>query len=202
VNTGKKEDLKMSKNPKRVGLIAEDESDIETLKELLRRITGKANIGFKNFVGRGCGKIKRKSDDWAKQLKDRGCQVLILVHDLDRNNFTELYTSIENNLKPFLIKETFISIPIEEMESWFLSDGKGVKAALNLKKEIKAYHNPETVKSPKEVLGKEIEKASNDTKIYLNTKHNVLIAQHLDIDKVKAKCESFKKLHAFAIAKI
>jgi len=169
---------------------------------LLRRITGKKNIGFKNFVGGGCGKIRRKSDDWAKQLKSRGCQVLIIVHDLDRNNYQDLYKTIEDGLKPFIIKNTFISIPVEEMEAWLLSDSKGVKTALNLPKEIKTYHHPERVNSPKEVLGREIEKASNDTKIYLNTKHNPLIAKHVNIATLNAKCESFKKLHLFAVDKI
>ena len=88
------------------------------------------------------------------------------------------------------------------MESWFLSDSKGIKTALKLPKETKTYHNPETIKSPKEVLGKEIEKASNDTKIYLNTKHNPLIAKHIDINTVKAKCASFNKLYSFAVEKI
>jgi len=192
----------MSKNPKRVGLIAEDESDVEALKELIKRITGKQNIGFKHFVGRGCGKIKRKADDWAKQLKSKGCKVLILIHDLDKNNFNELYKTINDNIHPYVIAETLISIPIEEMEAWFLSDESGLKKALNLKKNTKVYHHPETIKSPKEVLGREIEKASNDTKIYLNTKHNTLIAKTISIDTMKKKCNSFKNLYDFAIAKI
>ncbi len=192
----------MSKIPKRVGLIAEDESDIEALKELIKRITGKPNIGFKHFVGRGCGKIKRKADDWAKQLKSRGCKVLIVIHDLDKNNHEELYKLIHDNLHPFVINDTLINIPIEEMEAWFLSDEKGLKKALNLKKSTRVFHHPETIISPKEMLGREIEKASNDTKIYLNTKHNTIIARSIDIDIVKAKCNSFKKLHDFAIATI
>jgi hypothetical protein len=192
----------MSKYPKRVGLIAEDESDIEALKELLKRITGKPNIGFKHFVGRGCGKIKRKADEWAKQLKQRGCKVLIVVHDLDKNNHDDLFKFIHASLHPFVINETLISIPIEEMEAWFLSDEMGLKKALKLKKTTKVFYHPEKIISPKEVLGKEIEKASNDTKIYLNVKHNSIIAKTIDIDIMKAKCKSFKKLYEFAVEKI
>lgn len=202
MNIGKKEGSTMSKIPKRVGLIAEDESDIDALKELIKRITGKPNIGFKHFVGRGCGKIKRKADDWARQLKSKGCKVLFVIHDLDRNNHDDLLNLITNNLHPFIITDTLINIPIEEMEAWFLSDEKGLKQALNLKKVTRVYHHPETITSPKEVLGIEIEKASNDTKIYLNTKHNTIIAKTIDINIVKAKCNSFKKLYDFAITKI
>lgn len=162
----------MSKIPKKIGIIAEDESDIDAIKELIKRITGKNNIGFKHFVGRGCGKIKRKADNWATQLKKRGCSVLILIHDLDRNNYEDLYDVIYRSIHPFVISKTLINIPTEEMEAWFLADEQGIKNALNLRKAPKTYHHPETIKSPKEVLGKEIEKASNDSKIYLNTKHN------------------------------
>ncbi|KQR91492.1 hypothetical protein ASG01_14065 [Chryseobacterium sp. Leaf180] len=189
----------MSKIPKKIGIIAEDESDVEAIRELIKRITGKNNIGFKHFVGRGCGKIKRKADDWATQLKKRGCSVLILIHDLDRNKYEDLYDIIHKSIHPFVISKTLINIPTEEMEAWFLADEKGIKSALNLRKAPKKYHHPETIKSPKEVLGNEIEKASNNSKIYLNTKHNLLIAKAIDIDIVKSKCKSFKALHEFVI---
>lgn len=189
----------MSRISKKIGIIAEDESDVEAIKELIKRITGKNNIGFKHFVGRGCGKIKRKADNWANQLKHRGCSVLILIHDLDKNKYDDLYKIIHKSIHPFAISKTLINIPTEEMEAWFLADENGLKTALNLKKKPKKYHHPETIKSPKEVLGKEIEKASNDTKIYLNTKHNLLIAKSIDIDIVKSKCKSFNSLHQFVI---
>ena len=192
----------MSKYPKKVGLIAEDESDIDSLKELIKKVTKKENIGFKFFVGRGCGRIKRKANDWARQLKLRGCKVLILVHDLDRNNYEVLYKEIKDSIEPFTIADTFISIPIEEMEAWFLADPKAIKNALKLKKDIKTFHHPEKVKSPKEVLAKEIEKASNNSKIYINTKHNLLISKKLNVELLKNKCESFNRLCKFSMTKI
>ncbi len=192
----------MNKNSKLVGLIAEDESDIESIKEFIRRITGKHNIGFKHFIGRGCGKIKRKGDDWAKQLKDRCCKVLILVHDLDENNYTDLYNLISNNLSPFVIKETLILIPIQEMEAWFLSDPKAIRKTFNLKKEPKNFSHPENINSPKEVLARVIEKLSANSKIYLNTKHNVLLAKNTNIQTLKTKCKSFNSFHQFASTKI
>lgn len=192
----------MSRYPKKVGLIAEDESDIESLKELLKKVVKQENIGFKSFVGRGCGKIKRKVDDWAKQLKLRGCKVLILVHDLDRNNHETLFKSIRDSIEPFIIADTFISIPVEEMEAWFLADPNAIKIALKLQKNIKTYHHPERVRSPKEVLGMEIEKASKNSKIYINTKHNPLISKQVDIELLKSKCDSFNQLCEFAAKKI
>ena len=70
------------------------------------------------------------------------------------------------------------------MEAWFLSDPKAIKKALNLKKEFKTFHHPETVVSPKEVLANEIEKASNNSKIYINTKHNLLISKEINVENI------------------
>lgn len=43
-----------------VGLIAEDDSDIESLQVIIRRMKqGKRGLSFKSFIGNGCGKINR-----------------------------------------------------------------------------------------------------------------------------------------------
>lgn len=185
-----------------MGLIAEDQSDVEAIKVLIRRITKKENIGFKYFVGGGCGKLRRKAKDWAEQLKSKGCEVLVLIHDLDKNQYSKLHDNIKKVIFPFVIKETFICIPIEEMEAWFLADEKAIMKALNLKKCPKVYHKPEDVISPKEVLELEVDKASANTKIYLNTRHNSLIAKCVNIEILRKKCVSFKDLYNFSLAKI
>jgi hypothetical protein len=50
VNTGKKEVLNMSK-VKCIGIIAEDNSDFETAKILIKRILNRDNLCFKKAVG-------------------------------------------------------------------------------------------------------------------------------------------------------
>jgi len=68
-----------------VGIIAEDDSDIDSARVLIHRISGNNKIGIRKFIGKGCGKIKRKCHAWANQLNMKGCSTLILIHDLDTN---------------------------------------------------------------------------------------------------------------------
>ena len=72
VNIGKKADLMISKRKiNLVGIIAEDDSDVESIKILIHRISQNDSIGTKHFVGKGCGKINRKSNSWAINLKEK-----------------------------------------------------------------------------------------------------------------------------------
>jgi len=187
---------------KKIGIIAEDESDVDTLKELIARITGKSNLSYKRFVGRGCGKIKRKCSDWAKQLQLRGCNVLILIHDLDSNNIQDLKLLLEKNIKPNPIRHSYICIPIQEMEAWILADPASIKKSFNLKKSPKITGNPETIDSPKETLGRLIRTFSDNSKVYINTKHNTVLAKNLNLNTVKTKCKSFSGLYEFVSANI
>lgn len=65
-----------------IGIIAEDNSDFEASSILIKRIIEKSKIGFKKAVSNGCGKLKRKASDYAIDLKKRGCDMLIVIHDL------------------------------------------------------------------------------------------------------------------------
>ena len=180
----------------KIGIIAEDDSDVDSLQVLIKKITNK-NIATKRFVGKGCGKLKRKCSAWSFQLKNRGCNLLIFIHDLDRWNLNELNTKLLESLLPSAIAKYIICIPIEEMEAWFLSDPRALRDAMNLKRIPNIKGLPESIKSPKEYLGQIIFSASNGDKIYLNTKHNVKISEHVSIDSIKNRCPSFNPLYEF-----
>jgi hypothetical protein len=186
--------------PVSVGLIAEDESDVASIKILINLISNK-KVGCKSFVGRGCGKITRKCNAWAKQLQLKGCSILILVHDADTNNdkkLQELYDLVKGALAPSPINKYMISIPIQELEAWLLSDTYAIKKALNLPKEPSIKKGIiENISSPKEYLGEIIARTSNGKKTFINTIHNAKIAQHLDIEKVRQKCPSFEPFYDF-----
>jgi len=185
---------------KSIGIIAEDDSDFETSKVLIKRIIKKDNISFKKAIGNGCGKIRRKAFDWSRDLKSRGCNLLILMHDLDRNELTTLKTTLETTLTDSPIENYFICIPIEEIEAWFLGDPNCIKEALNLRKLPNVKGRPEQISSPKEKIEELVSICSNKEKIYLNTKHNEIIATKMCIDTVRGKCVSFGKLHDFLIS--
>jgi hypothetical protein len=82
----------------RIGVIAEEDSDIDVVDELIHKILPQKKYSIKSFVGHGCGKIRGKCFQWAKVLKTRGCSTLILLHDLDENIFMELYDQLNKAL--------------------------------------------------------------------------------------------------------
>jgi len=179
--------------------IAEDESDYESVKTLIKRIIQNDKIGFKSRTSNGCGKLKRKAFDYAVDLDNRGCDMLLLFHDLDRNNLSELETELKNKLLNSPISNYFICIPIEEIEAWFLSDPESIKSTLNLKNIPKIKASPETISSPKEYLGSLVSACSDKGKIYLNTQHNAKLSQNISIEMIREKCNSFAKLYHFIV---
>ena len=120
MNIGKKAVSTMSKKIKTkikikaIGLIVEDESAFKSFKILISRILNKENITFKKQIGNGCGKMRRKAVSYADNLHRRGCDLVILIHDLDRNNLKTLETNLNNLIKKSKAKNKFICIPIEE----------------------------------------------------------------------------------------
>lgn len=183
-----------------IGIIAEDNSDFETAKILIKRILNKDNLSFKKAVGNGCGKLRRKALDYAIDLKKRGCDMVILIHDLDRNVYQDLYDELQRKLEDATLDKKCICIPIEELEAWFLGDPDGIKNTFNLARRPRFNGLPETINSPKETLGEQIYLCSNKSTIFLNTKHNQKIAERICLDTVKQRCPSFELLHTFVTA--
>jgi hypothetical protein len=198
VSIGERGVLIMSKTRcPNIGIIAEDESDVESAKVLIHRIANNERIGIKKFVGKGCGRIKRKCNSWANQLKQKGCSSLIVIHDLDSHILNDLYLKIQKALEPCAIVNYLICIPVQELEAWLLSDPDAIKNGMNLKKLPKVKGHPETINSPKEHLGELIRKFSSGEKIYINTKHNEKIAKELSIEKATKLCPSFVHFRNF-----
>ncbi|MDO3695928.1 DUF4276 family protein [Wenyingzhuangia sp. chi5] len=185
------------KKIKCIGLIVEDNSDFDSFKKIISRITNKSNLSFKKAIGNGCGKIKRKASSYANILHQRGCDMIILVHDLDRNNLAVLKSELNTSIKNSPAKYNYVCVPVEEIEGWFLSDPMGIKNSLKLYLKPKISSLPENIASPKEKIGELVYQCSNKTKIYLNTKHNSILADSISIEEMKKKCNSFNEFYDF-----
>jgi hypothetical protein len=179
-----------------VGIIAEDNSDFETIKTIINKFT-KKNLSYKKNIGHGCGKIKRKCKDYVDDLEKRNCDLVLLFHDLDRNDYKTLNDSLHDKIKDCNISQKFICIPVEEIEAWFLSDVNAIKNTFKIKRQINIKGKPETIPSPKEFLQALIYKNSNKTIVFNNAKHNNKIAENLDLNLVSKSCPSFNKLEEF-----
>ena len=180
-----------------IGVIAEDSSDVDVIRILLKKTSAK-KFSTTHFVGKGCGPLKKKIPGWCKAFKQKGVYAVLVVHDLDRNDLAQLQQKLTDMLPDKLFTKSTVVIPIEELEAWLLSDEVAIKKALNLQSTPKSIHHPETIVSPKEHLGALIKQNSKGgLKQYVNTVHNSLIAQNISIVKL-AKCASFKSFSDFA----
>lgn len=191
----------MTKKYPKFGIIAEDKSDVLSTGILIRRIARNNGIGVKGRSKNGCSILLRKCKDWAINLYESGCSLLVVVHDSDGKDPKVIMKEIRNKLDSCPIVDNLIVIPIQELEAWLLSDPEAIKKALKLKKVPKVKSNTELIDSPKEYLGKAINRASENEKLYINTKHNSMISEIISINIIRKKCPSFVPFYNFIVEK-
>jgi len=185
-----------------IGVIAEDPSDVEVLKELGRKISGR-NFTVSQHFGKGCGPLKSKTPGWCRSFKAKGCTAVVLVHDRDNRDAVKLRLELQEILNNSEMEKAYVTVPSEELEAWLLSDTVAIKKALNLEKEPKAVNHPEGISSPKECLGKLVTMNSKlRSKFYVNTEHNSLIAREISVSAIDKKCPSFKDFRVFVETEI
>ncbi len=181
----------------RIGVIAEEDNDVEALYELTCKIIKENRFSFQKFVGHGCGKLRHKCSVWAQNLLDRGCSLLVVVHDLDRNNQSQLKAKLEDQIKSINFTGKLVLIPVEELEAWLLCDADALKSVFRMQKRPKTPANPQTIAGPKEYLSKLVSSSSKTR--YLNTVHNQKIAKEIRISRL-SKCPSFSPYPKFLLS--
>ena len=179
----------------RLGIIAEDRSDVEVVTAIACKVAGRSLV-IRSFVGHGCGKLRGKCRQWATDLYNQQCKMLIVIRDLDTANLLSLRGELSAALDPSPIADHLIVIAVREIEAWLLSDSSAIRKALALKKPVPTVHNPESIAKPKEKLEHMIYVTSGKTKRYLSTVHNQRIAAELDFRQVR-RCRSFVPMESF-----
>jgi Domain of unknown function (DUF4276) len=180
-----------------IALIAEDDTDCDTIRKIVHRVLGK-QTKTKKWSSGGCSKLKRKLAANLVTLAKAGCNAFIIVHDLDRNPEND---ALNDEVKLRKILETnssdvtnkCICIPIEEIEAWFWSDQEVVYHIGQGKGNAKA--NPHLISQPKEKLI-ELSKGENRKPRY-STNMNVELAEMIDLEICADRCPSFKDLVEF-----
>jgi hypothetical protein len=179
----------------KLGLIAEDKSDVDVLMHLARKLT-KRQIVLRSFLGHGCGRIRAKCAAWADQLRVEGCSLLMIVTDLDSGDLDDLFTDITKGVGNCRISKRAIIIPVHEIEAWLLADHDAITSALRLKKRVRKQANPEAIMNPKEKLRDLVHERSGGSLTYLNTVHNEKIADRVRIANIR-RCRSFGPFEEF-----
>jgi len=191
--------MAISKMTKIIGIIAEDQSDVDVITLLLAKYIEKNQFSVKKFIGNGCGKLRSKCGSWTKNLIESGCHHVILFHDLDRYDEKILRATLEAKVPSKDFPTSFIVIPTEELEAWLLTDEGAIQKAFSLSKTPKRIEDCERVASPKEKIGQIVWQI--DKKRYLNTVHNKKIAEHIKLDQIR-RCKSFATLDSHILSKI
>lgn len=178
-----------------IGIISEDDSDFVPLSCLIRRVSTNQKLSFKKKLGRGGGNIIKKCGKWSIELKSYGCSKLIIAYDSDEHSPSEIYGKVKCALGECPISKYIICVPVQEIEAWFLSDLENLNSIFRFNTKPKLKGDLENINSPKEKLEEIVYKNAN--KLYLNTAHNGVIAENINVQKIRGKCPSFEPLYSF-----
>ncbi|TYQ31113.1 DUF4276 family protein [Pseudanabaena sp. UWO310] len=182
----------------KIGLIAEDVTDCDAVREIIRRVLNDSSIRIIHWAAKGCGNLRKDLSKTIKAISKEDCNAYVIVHDLDRqngclNDESTLRASLEKSIIGLKGINRHICIPIEELEAWFWSDLKVVKFVGQGKG--KAHANPQQIEKPKEKLIKL--SAEDNRKPRYSTNMNAKLASILDIEECSKRCSSFRELVKF-----
>jgi hypothetical protein len=99
----------------RLGVIAEDKSDVEVVEVLARKIA-RTPFTLRFALGHGCRRLHSKALTYAKHLRGQQCSLLMLVCDLDDNRLADLSRRLHAALQPCPIERHVVVIPVREIE--------------------------------------------------------------------------------------
>jgi len=167
---------------------------MSVLYEFTRKLVDERRFSFAQFVGHGCGALRRKCRSWADDLLRRGCSQLVVLHDEDGKGEAEIRKVLACYIESQRFQNKIILIPVEEIEAWLLCDSAALKTVFNMRVEPALPRWPEAISGPKEFLGEIVSKCSNTR--YVNTVHNRRIAEAVAISTM-SRCPSFASYPSF-----
>jgi hypothetical protein len=186
---------------KRVGVLAEDQSDCDAIGVIIRRL--RSDLGVNAFGAKGAARLMRKTLPRINQWLQKGCVAFIIVHDLDRDKATgalkdsnALIRELEAIEYPPGAERRLICVPVEELEAWFWSDQQ-VLDKVARGNPVKASRHPHKIVDPK---GELIRLSRRNGKSQYSTNDNEQLANILDMKVCAECCPAFAELCHFVEA--
>lgn len=188
-----------------IGVFAEDDSDFQVLKILIRRLLNKEQFKVVGKGYTGHGELFKDAPKEIQRLSRINVRKFVVCTDSDGKCPDKLKNSIhENVFSPSGCGIAWTEfacalVPVQEIEAWMLSD------EVALSKVCKGWRpvgipNPESIASPKEYLCR-LSRASNRRPRYVPAIDNPRTANYLNLSTVAQKCASFRTLREFIIPK-
>ena len=179
-------------------VLAEDRSDTDALAVLIKRITGKTNAKILRKGFSGCGELCRKAWSHFLDFADQGATHFIICHDSDSPDPDPARSKINDALNAKIKLTDYrykIVVPVQELEAWIIADEVAINKVIPTLF-IKPQPQPETRANPKEWLIRESQRGRSRP-LYFPTVMNARVAEFLDLDKVRGKCNSFNEFYDF-----
>jgi hypothetical protein len=177
-------------------ILSEDKADTDSLKCLVRRISGIDNLPVKTWGFDGCGDLLKRADKFVRLFSREGCNKFIICCDCDGSDPSDRSLTILSKFRASGVDHPhLILIPVHELEAWILADNAAMKNVIK-SWVSKEFSSPEKMPDPKGILVK-MSRGENRKPRYDPVNHNPKIAVYLDLDKVESKCPSFVPLVDF-----
>ncbi len=178
-------------------ILGEDESDAETVKEIVRQVIGQ-NIKIYTRGFGGCGELLKKGSGQIHFFRTaKSCEKFIICHDSDSDDPSVNHAKVtERIVKPTGLSDSCcIVIPVYMIEAWILANVESVTNVFRSWKP-KPVSNPEKFPDPKGELER-LSRTDRGSPRYSHKTHNQQVAKHLDLTIVEKKCPSFRPLAEF-----
>ena len=182
-------------------LLAEDNSDVETLRVLIRRLAHNSTLPIKGKGYGGCGEMLQKGARDIRLFAKLGHKRFVICYDADGPDPAQhRQVVIDKIIKPsgHAIPSCLALVPVQELEAWILADLHQAVPKVISSWKPSAIPKPETIASPKEHLAS-LSRGSNKKPRYVYAMHNSKVAEHLDLSTVAKKCPSFRPLEKFVV---
>jgi hypothetical protein len=176
-------------------ILAEDDSDVETLTVLIRRLSANQGVPVR---GRGFGGSGDLLKHGARELGlyAKNATRFVVCHDCDREDSGERTQQIiKKIIKPSGVEGQFCAlVPVKTIEAWLAADLGAIKKVLTGWEGAKPIGRPEDLDDPKRFIDRLTRKEGVRPR-YIHAIHNPRIAVHIDLQRVRECCPSFEPLH-------